>query len=169
MSTVQGTPASAKLNPVKQIFVLSGREGCGKTTTLKEVFYILNNKYPNCKKNIILPQKYKIETNVKINIKFGVRDDIRITMEIGDTLIGIESCGDPSGIRRLEISLQYFKKIGCNIIFCAARENDNEMAKLINSYSKDVNFIEKKKEYDKQQQFKSNLEIAKELIKLAGL
>ena len=156
----------------KQIFVLRGPGSCGKSSTLAEVFNILNEKYPIGRRKIILPERDRDTTDGKIEIKFKIdyyTRDIRVTIEIGGNSIGIESCGDPSGIHRLRVGLEYFKTVNCNIIFCSARPNDNDTHDLINSYSKNVKFIEKTKEYNKQLHSKSNLEVAEQLIKLAGL
>jgi len=156
----------------KQIFVLVGPHNSGKTSTLMEVFNVLNDKYPKGKRNIILPRKLLTETNVKIDIKieksYDIRD-IRITIEIGENLIGIESCGDPSGYDCLRVALKKYFSPNCNIIFCAARPNDKKINKLINSYSKNITPIEKAIEHNKQLHSKSNLEMAEYLIKAAGL
>jgi hypothetical protein len=142
----------------KQIFVLHEKYSCGKTSTIKEVFSILNEVYPSCKKIIILPEKYKKETYDKIDIneikeiKNNEKSEIRIIMDIDGILIGIGSLGDPvgDGPRHVKINLDTFKD--CNIIFCAARRHtksgidDDAIFNLLNKSSDefDINYIKQK-------------------------
>jgi hypothetical protein len=108
-----------------EIYVLQGPSDCGKSSTIKEIFSVLDVKYPNCIQNNYFPGQYDIKIEMK-NIK--------------GFLVGIESQGDPNS--RLQDSLNDFEKNGCDIIFCAARTRGMTV-QWINSHSKKyhINFI----------------------------
>lgn len=84
------------------IYALQGRCSSGKTSTIREVFYQLKQKYPAAIINIILQ-----------------KTDIKVIMDIGRIKVGIESQGDPNS--RLKQSLCDFVQLNCDVIFCAVR------------------------------------------------
>ena len=83
----------------KLVIANRGSKEQGKTSSIREVFNILNAKYP---------------TNVYID--YG---DILATILIGDVLVGLESQGDPGS--RIFGSLKKFVELGCDVIVCACR------------------------------------------------
>ena len=83
----------------KLVIANRGSKEQGKTSSIKEVFNILDAKYP---------------TNVYID--YG---DILATILIGDVLVGLESQGDPGS--RIFDSLKKFVELGCDVIVCACR------------------------------------------------
>ncbi|MDR2808784.1 MAG: hypothetical protein LBB43_07255 [Spirochaetaceae bacterium] len=90
---------------------MQGPANSGKSSTIKEIFEILNIKYPNyIKKNYFsdyFPNQY----------------DIKIEMQnVNGFLVGIENQGDPNS--RLEESLNEFEQHNSGIIFCVARTRD---------------------------------------------
>jgi hypothetical protein len=137
-----------------EIYALQGPADCGKSSTIKEIFKILNAKYPNCIKKDYFPNE----------------DDIKIEMKnIKGFLIGIESRGDPNS--RLRSSLDDFEKAECDIIFCAARTRGMTV-QWINSHSKkyQINFIRQTIVGDNRpQQIQRNQKVAQTIISKAGL
>lgn len=83
----------------KLVIANRGSKEQGKTSSIREVFNILDAKYP---------------TNVYID--YG---DILATILIGDVLVGLESQGDPGS--RIFDSLKKFVELGCDVIVCACR------------------------------------------------
>jgi hypothetical protein len=140
----------------KRIYVLQGREKCGKTPTLKILFEELKKKYPN-----------SIESDFFPNGK-----DIKVLMKIKGLLVGIESEGDYYEDWRLPKSLNDFKDAGCIIIFCAAKTGTRaKSVGYINSYSPEyqIEFIPQTIEEDVSQQYQVDLSVAQNLISKAGL
>jgi len=78
-----------------------GTENKGKSTSIKEVFYLLSKRYPH---------------NVTKLIDNG---DIEATIEVKGKLVGIESQGDPNS--RIFETLPELVNMGCEIIVCACR------------------------------------------------
>jgi hypothetical protein len=137
-----------------EIYALQSAGNCGKSSTIKEVFNILNTKYPNCVRKNYFPGAY----------------DIKIEMiNVNGHIVGIESQGDPNS--RLQSSLNDFEKNGCDIIICACRTSGMTV-QWINSHSPKyhVNFI--KQTFvgnNQQQQAQRNINVANNIIKQAGL
>ena len=92
---------------MKNIYAIYGRAEIGKTSTVREIYNLLIEKFG---KQIIV----ETETNI-----FSHKGDIRVTVKINGKLIGIESQGDPDS--RLKASLDIFVKVNCDIILCATR------------------------------------------------
>jgi hypothetical protein len=136
-----------------EIYVLQGPADCGKSSTIKEIFKILNAKYPKCVKKDYFPNQY----------------DIKIEMQIKSFLVGIESQGDPNS--RLGDSLNDFERNGCEIIFCAARTRGMTV-QWINSHSQKyhIKFIHQTiVGNNQQQQTQRNHVVAQDIINKAGL
>lgn len=139
-----------------KIFVLQEKGGCGKSSTIKNIFFLLIEKYHNTMKI----NSFKIHPS---------SNDITAQIVIDGLLIGIESQGDPNST--LKLSLNAFAKSNCNIIFCPARTSGMTI-KWINSYNQkyEIKFHNQIiVESSNSQQNKSNLAVAKKLIKNAGL
>jgi len=85
----------------KHAFALYGAANVGKSATIKKVFALLTDAFPNA----------SVQT-----IHTG--NDITVIIEIHGVFIGIESQGDPGS--RLAESLERFK-VKCSIIVCATR------------------------------------------------
>jgi ABC-type dipeptide/oligopeptide/nickel transport system ATPase component len=143
-----------KENAMAEIYALKGRANCGKSSTIKEIFQILDAKYPNCIKKDYYPNHY----------------DKKIEMQnIKGFLVGIESQADPNS--RLEKSLNDFEQDGCDIIFCATRTRGMTV-QWVKSHSKKyhINFIKQTiVGNDKQQQSQRNQKVAQTIISKAGL
>jgi len=167
-----------------EIYVVQGPANCGKTSTIKEIFKILNTKYPNCIKEVYLPiaarkfwksKQYQAALNFIFNPKNPKdrKKDIKIEMQnVKNFLVGIESQGDPPYLR-LEKSLEVFSNNGCDIIFCAERiSSTGIVAKWVKShpqYKHNLNIIPQKVAGNKQQQTPSNQAHAQSIVKQAGL
>lgn len=84
----------------------------GKSTSIKGVWNILSNKYPN---NLIKDD-----------------GDVQGVVNINNCLIGIESQGDPDS--RMPESIDDFEQIGCDIILTACRTRGETYNKLFELY-----------------------------------
>jgi hypothetical protein len=139
---------------LRKIFVLSGKEKCGKSESIRKIFDLLKSEYPSAEVAIC---------------STGDDDDIKaIITGVNGLKIGIESAGDPTS--RLKQSLIDFENAGCDIIFCASRTRGMTVD-WINDHSGKYtidwthqNYIE-----DSTAQTKNNDDIARVLIKKAGL
>jgi hypothetical protein len=87
---------------MKTIVAVRGVGSCGKTTSIKRVPELLRRAHPDA----------TVEWFVN-----GV--EIKVIITINGALVGIESQGDPNS--RLPRSLDYFVKVGCEVIVCATR------------------------------------------------
>ncbi|RRD75895.1 hypothetical protein, partial [Tannerella forsythia] len=125
----------------KIAFILEGKANKGKTSTIKEVVEIINNK-----NNIALIEKIKEDNSLeKVDIKKALEPydiSLIIHLNIGDNRIriGIESKGDPddNNKEKLLSSLEKFKEKECDIILCAIRDSSNEASHKL---YKNVNII----------------------------
>jgi basic membrane lipoprotein Med (substrate-binding protein (PBP1-ABC) superfamily) len=105
---------------LRKMYVLQGCPNCGKSSTIKEIYNILSNNYPNS----TIHNYFQAQPPAQ---------DIKITMNgVKQHLIGIESQGDPNS--RLAQSLDDFDKAGCDIIFCASRSTGTTV-NVVKSYS----------------------------------
>ncbi len=93
----------------KYAFALYGKANVGKSNTLKKLFVLLTEAYPNA------PVEYIHGSQINITVII----DITVIIEIDGIRVGIESQGDPSS--RLPESIERFKKDKCSIIICATR------------------------------------------------
>ena len=135
------------------IYALQGRDGCGKSETLKIVFQKLK-------------QKLKIQHS-QIHDFFPSSVDLKIIISsINGIKIGIESQGDPNS--RLAQSLVDFEKAGCNIIFCACRTKGKTVQSIL-SHNKYFHDFTQQTIVAPGQQAQSNSKMALNLIKKAGL
>jgi len=175
------------------IYVVQGPASCGKTSTIKEIFRILNTKYPNCVTKVYLPlnanahwknKQYNAALNIILNPQNpnDEKKDIKIEMQnVKGFSIGIESQGDPypknKPYRRLKESLKIFSKNGCHIIFCAERTilGTGIVAQWVNSYNNrnkhsiKQTFTPQRVVGTKQQQTQSNQALAQSIVHQAGL
>ncbi len=135
---------------MSELYALQGTYDSGKTEKLKNIYQILIEKYPS----IIVSMK-KGNVDLKIVLK-----------NVNGMTIGIETQGDPNS--RLEHSLNYFKNLKCDIIFCACRTRGMTVD-WINSISNiyNVHFISQT--VDRKNYKISNQKMANTIIALAGL
>ena len=111
-------------NMNKIVIANSGHGKQGKSTSIKALFKVLSDKYPD---------------GIDI-IKNHV--DILATIRIGDILVGIESQGDPNS--RMFDSLTRLREMGCNIIICACRTSGatiDKVKSLHTEYGYDLIFV----------------------------
>jgi len=166
-------------NIMGDIYVVQGTASCGKTSTIKEIFRILDTKYPNCIKEVYLfkdARKLWLNNQHQAMLKLIFRDrkDIKIEMQnVKGLLVGIESQGDPP-YNRLEKSLDLFSNNGCDIIFCAERNipiNNGIVANWVKSHPKYKikGSITLQRIGNKQQRTQSNLAQAQSIVQQAGL
>ena len=92
----------------KIVFANCGAGNQGKSSSVKEVYNLLNSKY-----------------KAKLLIG-GV--DVKATIQINGFLVGIESQGDPNS--RMFQSLKDFVNMGCDIIVCACRSSGSTRKKV---------------------------------------
>lgn len=130
----------------KTLLALSGLPNAGKTQTIKKVYRLLRETYPEAKVTWVDPEEEPAEPFDR---------DICLFMEIGGTLIGIESPGDDSS--HLQKSLKRFAEHQppCDVILCARRtgKGTRGMAGVIEHlhtvYGYDIVPIPKKKPHRK--------------------
>jgi len=131
------------------LYALQGRGKTGKTSTLKEVFNLLSQKYPLAVTEVIRQTS-----------------DIKIIMLINGIKVGIESEGDPNG--RLEESLHDFVQSNCNVIFCAVRTRGMTVG-WVNHYAATYRIQYVGQKLVKTDYTVTNVNTAQSLIQTAGL
>ena len=92
----------------KIVFANYGAGKQGKSSSVKEVYNLLNSKY-------------------KAKLLIGGAD-VKATVQINGVLVGIESQGDPYS--RMFQSMDDFVKMGCEIIVCACRSSGSTRRKV---------------------------------------
>lgn len=133
----------------RYIFALKSSGNSGKTTSIKLLPGLLQEKYPRC---------------VVVKTYFGdAYRDIKLIIEIGQIKIGIESQGDPNS--RLCKTLAEFVAQKCDIIICATRMW-GQTVDCVNSHLKlyEIEFIDKDKESNESKQDESNRSYAMVLL-----
>jgi hypothetical protein len=160
---------------MKQIIALQGKVNCGKTQTLKEVIFALENqantKYYLTRRNGIIT-KHDDFNDFRAYMSAKSRKDIAVIIEltINGTVIkvGISTYGDP--VEATRVYLKGLVALECDIIFCGCRPAPNITVDWINDYEGyKVHFESQKIEKDAAKQGQSNKDVAQCLIKLAGL
>jgi len=130
------------------LYALQGRGKTGKTSTLKEVFNQLSQKYPLAVTEVIRQTS-----------------DIKIIMVINGIKVGIESEGDPNG--RLEESLHDFVQSSCNVIFCAVRTRGMTVD-WVEQYAPTYRIQYVRQNFVETDYFVTNVKTAQSLIQGAG-
>ncbi|MBQ7531485.1 MAG: hypothetical protein IJT12_07235 [Paludibacteraceae bacterium] len=103
---------------MKLIIADRGGHDIGKSTAIKNVFNELRSSYPDTT-TLIEPQD--------INELRYSWVDVKATIKIGNTLVGIESQGDPG--TRMQKSVDDFINQGCEIILVACRNQGGTINK----------------------------------------
>lgn len=131
---------------MKAIFAVRGVGNRGKTTSIKLVYELLQQKYPEAVPNEIFIGK-----------------DISVIMQIGSIKIGIESHGDPN--TRLLKRLRLFAEEGCEIIVCATRST-GQTEDAVNKFARDyqINWFDKPNEPKIEQQEAANNAFARQIF-----
>lgn len=135
---------------MKELYALQGTHDCGKTETLNNVIHLLEKKYPNASKNIMLDGKDKKVIFENVN---GLK-------------VGIETQGDPDS--RLEKSLIDFQNMNCDIIICSCRTRGMTVD-WVNNFSDKYKIVFINQTIDNEKFFNSNMEKAISIVKLTGL
>ncbi|MFK8266164.1 hypothetical protein [Capnocytophaga cynodegmi] len=99
----------------KLVIANSGKSKQGKSTSIRKVFDLLQQKYPD-------------QTDVKLGEEGG---DIKAIITIKGFKIGIESQGDPTECSRMENSVNDFIKEKCDIIVVACRTPKSKTYKKV--------------------------------------
>lgn len=107
-------------NSLKLIIADRGPGSIGKTTSIRKVFNILQSKHPST--TIV----HEPVGTIVFPLTSG---DVNATIQIGGTLIGIESQGDPGC--RMPKSIDDFIAKGCEIILVACRNQGATINKVI--------------------------------------
>lgn len=97
---------------MKKIIALYGAGNRGKSTTLKMVYKSLRASFE------LMPEK-DVQSDKHGKFFLEESSDVRAIFIVNGTRVGLESQGDPN--RRLEESLPFFKKNGCDVIACTSR------------------------------------------------
>jgi len=136
---------------MKKVIALFGRGQVGKSFTIKKVYEILKEKYPNLKL-----------------IQQLLGGDIQIVIIINDIKIGIESQGDPTS--RIFDSIPLFLKMECNIIICATRTRGGTVD-LIESIEKngfEIRWLKQQIVYGEEKQRENNILMANEIVDIVS-
>jgi phosphoribulokinase len=142
---------------MKRIVALQGSSNCGKSTTIRNVFKLLVEKY-----NI---QPSQIQDYYQNHTQ---HPDCKVILKnVNGHKIGIEGQGDPNS--RQEQSFDDFAKAGCDIIFCTCRTSGMTVD-WINAYKGiyDPKFIKQTK-VPKNKIAINNTDVARKMIEEAGL
>lgn len=91
---------------MSHVYALQGPGNCGKSSTLIQLFQMVQAKYPAA-----TVQK----------IRSGTIDVAVVIRGVGGLVVGIESQGDPGS--RLKDTLPELATAKCDLIFCACRTN----------------------------------------------
>lgn len=133
------------------IIALQGPSNSGKSSTLIQVFHMLQTKYP-------------VAT---VQALHSGAPDIKVILHgVNGKVVGIESQGDPNS--RLQQSLSDFITCKCDLIFCACRTSGMTVG-WVNALSPPHNLNFVKKGRTASNQGGANYAAAAALIKLAGL
>lgn len=131
-------------NNTMKIIALRGKGNVGKTSTIRNLHDIMLN-----------------DGFIQEPDGFGGRTDIYDILVKNDVLIGITSSGDTEDV--LNSRLEMFNERGCEIVICACRTRGGTND-ILDEYSDDINFIEKKIAEDETQEEELNLEDAELLL-----
>lgn len=128
---------------MKYLIGLFGKSNIGKTETIRLVFELIKEKYPDIKYD---PNYQPILSN---------DGDISVIVIVNGIKIGIESQGDPNS--RIFVSIPIFINLKCDVILCATRTR-GATVQIIEGLKNDfqINWIEKKQVDDSKLQFTEN-------------
>lgn len=133
------------------IIALQGPGGCGKTSTLIQIFKDLQNKYPSA----------------TVQELHGATSDIKVILHgVNGKIVGIESQGDPGS--RLQQSLGDLLAAKCDVIFCACRTRGATVG-WVNAHTPPHKVQLVKKDCAASGHASANSAAATKLIQLAGL
>ncbi len=107
----------------KTIIAVYGSQQKGKSETIKNIYQLI---LPD-------PNASLLELEKENNFK----QDILLTIQFGNFVIGLESQGDPYG--RSKQTLPRLAKKGCDIIVCASRTR-GETVNIINKVAEDHDY-----------------------------
>lgn len=112
---------------MKAIYAISGRQHCGKTETLKEVFSILK-AYSGYN---------------EIDYKKFNDDDFQAIFEIkkDNTALKISVITRGDKIKDIEKDLKLAEQKGCDIVFCACRNSNPQKQKIWDYYDEEKTSI----------------------------
>ena len=141
-----------------KLYVLKGVYESGKTTILNILIQELE-------------KKYSITDNEKKVINKGPDEDQQVVFyNLNGHKVGIETIGDPNS--RLKESLEEFKKLKCDIIFCACRTRGTTVAIVENfsrNYSYSLDITLKTREENTRNLKSTDKAFANMMIEKAGL
>lgn len=106
---------------MKLIITNRGGHDIGKTTSIRNAFNVLQAKYP---------MTTTVYEPVGVSSFPIVGGEIKATIKIGTTLVGIETQGDPGS--RMQQSVADFIAWGCEIILVACRNQGDTINTITN-------------------------------------
>jgi len=130
---------------LKNVIALRGKSRMGKSQTIRTVVEMLSEKHP--------------DTSVEHNHTTKV--DVRVVLTISGLKIGIESQGDPN---RLKESLDFFVKIGCDVIVCATRTSGATVNAVSALQGFDVHWVQQQPKSQPHEQVLRSLIQAREIV-----
>ena len=134
---------------MKKIIALRGRADTGKSSTIRNVYEILQKKYPDAQ--FVASNK-------------GNKVDVSGVLTINDVKVGIEAWGDPNG--QLKVSLQFFVEIDCRVIVCATRTRGStvDAVNALKKHDYEVSWKQQIVYPDAPIQKRGNLEMANNIV-----
>jgi hypothetical protein len=130
---------------LKNVFALRGKSKMGKSQTIRTVVEMLTEKHP--------------DTSVEHNHTTKV--DVRVVLTINGLKIGIESQSRPSEIKE---NLDFFVKIGCDVIVCATRTSGATVNAVNALQGFDVHWLEQQPKSQPHEQVLRSLIQAREIV-----
>jgi len=87
--------------------------------------------------------------------------DVRVVLTINGLKIGIESQGDPNGLKE---SLDFFVRIGCDVIVCATKTGGATVSAVNALQGFDVHWLEQQPKSQPHEQVLRSLIQAREIV-----
>jgi hypothetical protein len=133
------------------VMAVSGPSSVGKTSTIRLVYELLLEKFPDAQVR-----------------RLGGGKDIGVIVTIGDFKIGIESQGDPTSKfpSRMDKHLELFVKEKCDVIVCATRTEGATVWRLNDLRDDGYEIVEIKcqRERDSSRWDETNATTAREIV-----
>ena len=137
---------------MKKVFALRGKSNVGKSQTIRTVVEMITAKNPNA----------------AIELNHATKTDIRAVLTLKDLKIGIESQGNSKGRLHKE-SLDFFVRIGCDVIICATRTRGATVDAVKALAGFDVQWLEQHEQSQVNEQILRDIITARQIVEKVEL
>ena len=137
---------------MKKVFALRGKSNVGKSQTIRTIVEMLTAKHPDA----------------AIELNHATKADIRVVLTINDLKIGIESQGNSKGRLHKE-SLDFFVRIGCEVIICATRTRGATVDAVEALAEFDVKWVEQREQSQVNEQILRDIITARQIVEKVEL